>query len=104
MGETASSSDRARTDLWGPDARQSQLREFALRGEFDDAQNVIRSATVVNAELLMYQGKLGVVAPGAFADLLVIDGDPLADLHVLTDPQRYLKVIMKDGAIYKNEL
>ena len=92
------------TDLWGPDAQRSQLREFAIRGGFDDPPNVIRSATVINAELLMQPGKLGVIAPGAYADLLVVDGDPLADLRVLTDPERNLKVVMKDGTIYKNEL
>jgi imidazolonepropionase-like amidohydrolase len=59
---------------------------------------------VVNAELLMQQGKLGVIAPGAYADLLVVEGNPLADLRVLTEPQRHLKIIMKDGTIYKNEL
>ena len=52
----------------------------------------------------MQEGKLGVSAPGAYADLLVVDGDPLADLRVLTDPRRNLKVIMKDGVLYKNEL
>ena len=52
----------------------------------------------------MQKGKLGVIAPGAYADLLVVDGDPLTDLRVMTDPQRHLKVIMKDGVLYKNEL
>jgi imidazolonepropionase-like amidohydrolase len=52
----------------------------------------------------MQKGKLGVVAPGAYADLLVVDGDPLTDLRVMADPQRNLKVIMKDGVLYKNEL
>jgi imidazolonepropionase-like amidohydrolase len=65
---------------------------------------VIRSATAVNAELLMQKGKLGVIAPGAYADLLLLDGDPLADLRVLTAPGRNLKLVMKDGKIYKNEL
>jgi imidazolonepropionase-like amidohydrolase len=44
------------------------------------------------------------VAAGAYADLLVVDGDPLTDLRVMADPQRNLKVIMKDGVLYKNEL
>jgi imidazolonepropionase-like amidohydrolase len=92
------------TDLWGPEAQQSQLREFALRADFDDPASVIRSATVVNAELLMHKGKLGTIARGAYADLLLLDGDPLADLGVLTAPERNLKLIMKDGKIYKNEL
>ena len=44
------------------------------------------------------------VAPGALADLLVVDGNPLEDIRVLTTPQRSLKLIMKDGQVYKNEL
>jgi len=92
------------TDLWGSEAQKSQLREFEMRAGLDSAARIIRSATATNAELLMQKGKLGVVAPGAYADLLVVDGDPLTDLRVMIDPQRNLKVIMKDGVIYKNEL
>ena len=47
---------------------------------------------------------LGVIAEGAHADLLVVEGNPLADLGVLLDPQRNLKLIMKGGVVYKNEL
>jgi imidazolonepropionase-like amidohydrolase len=92
------------TDLWGHDAQKSQLREFEMRAVLDDPVNIIRSATATNAELLMQKGMLGTIAPGAFADLLVVDGDPLSDLKVMTDPQKRLKLIMKDGVIYKNEL
>ena len=92
------------TDLWGPEAQKSQSRELAIRQEFDSAPDVIRSATVTNAELLMQEGKLGTVSPGAFADLLVVDGDPLVDLKILVDPQKSLKLVMKAGVIYKNEL
>ena len=92
------------TDLWGPEAQKSQLREFEARAGLDSPERIIRSATAVNAELLMQKGKLGTIAPGACADLLVVDGDPLADLSVMTDPARNLKLIMKDGVIYKNEL
>ena len=52
----------------------------------------------------MEKGRLGTIAEGAHADLLVVDGDPLADIGVLLDPQRSLKLIMKDGVIYKNAL
>src|SRR5215813_2664356 len=92
------------TDLWGPEAQKSQVREFEMRMGLDTPANVVRSATVINAELIMQKGKLGTIAPGAYADLLVIAGNPLADLRVLLDPKNNLKLIMKNGVIYKNEL
>ena len=52
----------------------------------------------------MHPGRLGTIAERAYADLLVVDGDPLADIGVLLDPRRYLKLVMKDGVVYKNEL
>jgi imidazolonepropionase-like amidohydrolase len=68
-------------------------------------------ATGTNAELLAlsgkrnpYPGKLGVVEEGALADLLLVDGDPLANIKLLEDPGKTLLVIMKDGKIYKNTL
>ena len=92
------------TDLWGPKARESQLREFEIRMELDSAANIIRSATATNAALLMQQWKLGTIAAGAYADLLVVDGDPLTDLRVMLDPEKNLKFIMKGGITHKNEL
>jgi imidazolonepropionase-like amidohydrolase len=92
------------TDLWGPDAQKSQLREFEMRRAIDSPANILRSATLTNAELLMEKGALGTIAEGAHADLLVVEGDPLADLGVLLDPQQNLKLVMKAGVIYKNEL
>ena len=92
------------TDLWGPEARRSQLRELEMRRDLDAPAEILRSATVTNAALLMQPGRLGTLAEGACADLLVVEGDPLADLGVLLDPQRCLKLVMKDGVVYKNEL
>jgi len=92
------------TDLWGPEAQKSQLRELEMRRDLDPPAAILRSATLTNAELLMQKGRLGTIAEGAYADLLVVDGDPLADIGVLLDPQRNLKFIMKDGVVYKNEL
>ncbi len=92
------------TDLWGPEAQKSQLKEFEIRKELDTAPNVIRSATAVNAELLMQKGKLGAIVTGAYADILVIEGDPLTDLRVMQEPEKNLKLIMKNGKIIKNEL
>jgi imidazolonepropionase-like amidohydrolase len=68
-------------------------------------------ATSTNAELLAlsglrnpYPGKLGVVEEGAFADLLLIDGNPLENIGLIADPGKNFLIIMKDGAIYKNAL
>jgi len=65
---------------------------------------IIRSATLVGAELLRMDGRLGRVAAGHLADLLVVDGDPLSDLGLLQEQGKFLKLIMKDGKIVKNEL
>jgi imidazolonepropionase-like amidohydrolase len=92
------------TDLWGPEAQKSQLREFRIRREFDSPTEILRSATVVNAELLMQKGNLGTVAAGAYADLLVVDGNPLEDTEILVDSEWRLKLVMKGGVIYKNLL
>jgi imidazolonepropionase-like amidohydrolase len=54
--------------------------------------------------VLMHAGRLGTLAEGACADLLVVECDPLSDIGVLLDPQRNLKFIMKGGVVYKNEL
>ncbi len=92
------------TDLWGSDAQKSQPREFEQRAELDTPANILRSATAVNADLMMQKGVLGTVAPGAYADLLVVDGNPLADIRVLARPEQTLKLVMMGGAIYKDEL
>jgi len=91
------------TDLFG-DMHDQQLQEFVIRAEVQPPADLIRSATTTAARLLRLVGEVGVVAPGALADLLVIDGNPLEDIRVLTTPQRSLKLVMKDGQVYKNEL
>ena len=66
-------------------------------------------ATSTNAQLLAlsgernpYPGKLGVVEEGALADLLLVDGDPIANIKLIEDPAKSFVVIMKDGRIHKN--
>jgi len=75
-----------------------------LAGPGDAVLLDIRPATTTAARLLRLAGQVGVVAPGALADLLVIDGNPLDDIRVLTTPEATLKLIMKEGRVYKNEL
>jgi imidazolonepropionase-like amidohydrolase len=70
---------------------------------------VLHMATTDNAELLAlsgprnpYPGELGVVQDGALADLLLVDGDPLANINLIDDPAKNFLVIMKDGKIQKH--
>ena len=88
--------------LGGLHPRQSD--EFVIRGRVLPAIEVIRSATCHAAELLGMVGEVGCVAPGAHADLILVDGDPLADLSLLTGQGRHMPVIMKAGAFIKNAL
>ena len=91
------------TDLLG-DMQRHQSGEFSLRAQVLDNTEILRSATSINAELLQQDGELGTVAPGALADLLLVDGNPLADITLLEGEGEKLKVIMKDGELYKQEL
>jgi imidazolonepropionase-like amidohydrolase len=71
---------------------------------------VLRMATGDNGDLLALSGErspygpVGIVAEGAMADLLLVDGDPIADIRVIEDPDRNFRIIMKDGQIFKNSL
>lgn len=90
------------TDLLGS-IMPMQSHEFSLRRAVCTPLEILRSATSVNADLIQMTGKLGVLAPQAYADLLVIDGNPLTDIAVLEDHAR-IGLIMKEGVIHKNTL
>jgi imidazolonepropionase-like amidohydrolase len=91
------------TDLLGQ-LQNDQCREFLIRAELMKPAEIVHSATIVNAEIVQRAGELGELKPGAFADLLVVDGDPLADLGLFQDEGRHLSAIMKGGRFYKNRL
>jgi imidazolonepropionase-like amidohydrolase len=91
------------TDLLGA-LEDEQTGEFRIRGEVMPAIDVIRSATLIGAEVVRQEGKLGTVQPSAFADLLVVDSDPLKDLGLFKDGGPHLTAIMKAGHFHKNEL
>ena len=91
------------TDLLGP-LHVRQSTEFTLRAKVLPPIDVLRSACVVNAELLGQSGKLGCIRPGAAADLLVVDGNPLEDLSVLGSGGDRIPVIMKEGQFHKRTI
>ncbi|MBS1163750.1 MAG: amidohydrolase [Burkholderiaceae bacterium] len=91
------------TDLLGSTYTQ-QCREFTIRSEVFTPLELLRQATSVAAEMMMMDGQVGCIAPGAHADLIVVDGDPLKDIGLLAANGRHLGAIVRGGAIVKNEL
>jgi len=101
------------TDLFGPPAKQAQQPlEFVARAKFFTPVEILKQVTSENAELFKLsglrhpyrEGPLGVIQEGAYADLVVVNGNPLEDIALLADPKKNLRLIMKDGKIYKNSL
>jgi imidazolonepropionase-like amidohydrolase len=91
------------TDLLGQ-LQVAQSEEFTLRAQVLSAADIIRSATTIGAQVVRMEGKLGCLKPGAFADLLVVDGDPLKNLKLFQEEGKHLSVIMKGGRFHKNRL
>ncbi len=91
------------TDLLG-ETHDAQSREFTLRAKVQTAAEVIRSATTVNAALLGRSAELGLIAPGAYADVSLVDGDPLSDIGVLAGQGEHLDLIARGGEIVVNRL
>ena len=95
--------------LFNPDQNENQNAEILKLQQWFRNAEILRLITHDNAQLLAlsgprnpYPGKLGVVEEGALADLLLVAGDPIADLEILADPEKNLVVIMKDGKVYKD--
>ena len=88
------------SDLLGG-MQTEQSGEFPLRGRYMPADAVIRSATVDAAKVLRMEGQIGTIAPGAFADLIAVDGNPLENLDLLTGQGAHMPLIMKGGEAIK---
>jgi imidazolonepropionase-like amidohydrolase len=100
---------------WGTDTLFSaanaadQGGQLAKMTRWYTSAEALKMATADNAELLAlsglrspYAGKLGVVQEGALADLLLVDGDPIANIGLVADAAKNFLVIMKDGKVFKN--
>ena len=59
---------------------------------------------MVGAQIVRQEGKLGIIEPGAFADLILVDGDPLKDFGLFQDQGAHLSLVMKAGVLHKNTL
>ncbi|EKD99346.1 MAG: hypothetical protein ACD_23C00006G0003 [uncultured bacterium] len=89
------------TDLLG-ESQRLQSEEFRLRAEVLGNLEAIRAATTYAAEIIMGIGRYGTITPGAVADLLVLDGNPLTDINVLLGQGEHMLAIMKDGKFHKS--
>ena len=97
--------------LFSPTGGISQNRQLTKLTRWYTPAEVLKMATGDNAQLLAlsgprnpYPGKLGTIEEGALADLLLVQGDPVANINLIETPETSLVVIMKDGTIYKNLL
>jgi imidazolonepropionase-like amidohydrolase len=102
---------------WGSDilfdanATEAQGKNLSYMARWYTPAQALKQATADNAFILgmsgprnPYPGALGVVAKGAHADMLLVDGDPTEDLSLVADPDRNFRVIMKGGEVFKNTL
>jgi imidazolonepropionase-like amidohydrolase len=89
------------TDMGGIPWTEAMAQEFPRMAEFGMApMEIIKSATSRAADMLDMTGQIGVVAPGAYADIVAVNGDPLRDINVLGD----VTFVMKDGGVFRNDL
>ncbi|MCG5483259.1 MAG: hypothetical protein KK482_05985 [Sinorhizobium meliloti] len=97
--------------LSNPTMTKHQGAILATMSRWYSNDEILTMATSSNAALLAmscprnpYPGRIGVIEADAYADILLVDGDPIADIKLIADPDANLKIIMKDGRIYKNTL
>jgi imidazolonepropionase-like amidohydrolase len=97
--------------LFSPKGTATQGKQLVKFARWYDAADVLRLLTSGNAELAglsgprnPYPGQLGRIEAGAYADILVLDGNPLEDISLIAAPERSMRLIMKDGRIHKNTL
>ncbi|WP_077028136.1 metal-dependent hydrolase family protein [Fuerstiella marisgermanici] len=94
-----------------PEQVRGMNHEFTHRTKWFSNAEILQQATGRAGELLAlcgkrnpYPAKLGVIEEGAYADILLIDGNPLEDIEVLTEPKKNLALIMKGGKVFKNAI
>jgi len=101
------------TDIFGSSENFKNARkELSCRKQWFTSAEIAKQATSVNGEFLELAGKrnpyqdgpIGVIKKGAYADILIVKGDPLKDVAILEDYEKNIQIIMKDGVIYKNSL
>lgn len=91
------------SDLLGQ-LQRHHCREWEIRARVLPVADIIRSATLVGAKLCGLEGQVGAIVPGAYADLLIVEGDPYRDVSVLQHDGAHMPAIMKGGILFKTLL
>jgi imidazolonepropionase-like amidohydrolase len=89
------------TDLLGH-MHDAQMTEFALRASVQTPAEILQGATSVAAQLLRAEGRIGVLAPGALADVLLVDGDPTAEVDLWARPADTIRLVMQGGRVCRS--
>jgi imidazolonepropionase-like amidohydrolase len=101
------------TDVFfNPPVNKDQNTYIAKMGNWFTPYEVLKLITSDNAQLLALsgnrspyrEGKLGVIEEGAYADMILVDGNPLKDINLMVDYNKNFVLIMKDGIVYKNTI
>ena len=91
------------TDLLGH-MHGRQSGEFTIRLGAQTPVEILQGATIEAARLMKQEGRLGELVPGAFADLLIVDGDPTRELSMLAEPARGIRLLMQGGRVCRDTL
>ena len=75
-----------------------------MRSGAQTPREILQSATIVAARLMRQESHIGQIVPGAFADLLIVDGDPLRDITLLADPERAILALWQGGRVVSDRL
>lgn len=89
------------SDLLGP-LGSAQTHEFALRAQVLNPLQVLRSATINPAKMMGWENLIGQIKEGFYADVVVLDKNPLDDVTIFDDPEKHVLGVMKDGRVYKS--
>lgn len=98
--------------LFNPPANKMQNETIAMMTKWFSPFEVLKMITYDNAQLLALsgkrnpykQGKLGIIEEGAYADMIMVDGNPMKDITIMTNPENNFVLIIKDGVVYKNTI
>lgn len=98
--------------LFDPSANKRQNATLTMMTKWFSPFEILKMITYDNAQLLKLSdkrnpykaGELGIIAEGAYADLILVDGNPLNNIQLLTDPEKNIRIIIKNGQIYKNNI